>query len=64
VQAYSAKLITIHTFTLAARLTNYPAKGNFPKTTPFTVTVQLPTVVLTPSKPTSFEYTIGSEMIS
>jgi hypothetical protein len=64
VQAVSAELIATHSFTLAARLTNYPSKGYFPKTTPFTVTVQLPTVVLTPSKSTSFEYTIGTEMTS
>jgi hypothetical protein len=39
VQADDASLIGIHTFTLAARLTNYPVKGYFPKTTSFTVTV-------------------------
>ncbi len=64
VQAESAYLIGTHSFTLVASLTNYPYKGYFPKTTPFTVTVQLPTVVHTPSKSTSFEYTIGTEMTS
>jgi hypothetical protein len=48
-------------FTLAARLTNYPAKGYFPKTTPFTVTVSTTTIKeLTPS---SYTYTIGSRML-
>jgi hypothetical protein len=57
-------LIGIHFFTLAAKLTNYPAKGYFPKTTPFNVTVPEPIVVFAPSETTSFEYTIGSEMTS
>jgi hypothetical protein len=64
VKADDVSLTGIHTITLAARLTNYPAKGYFPKTTQFTVTVQPPTVVLTPSETTSFNYTTGSEMTS
>jgi hypothetical protein len=57
-------LIGSYSFTLGVRLTNYPEKGYFPKTTPFTVTVLPPKVLLTPSVATSFEYTIGSVMIS
>jgi hypothetical protein len=64
VQADDASLIGIHSFTLAVRLTDYPEKGYFPKTTNFTVTVESPTVVLIPSETTSFNYTIGSEMTS
>jgi hypothetical protein len=57
-------LIGSYTFTLAARLTDYLAKGYFPRTTQFTVDVTLPTNLLTPNETTSFEYTIGSEMTS
>jgi hypothetical protein len=57
-------LIGTHTYNLAVRLTDYPAKGYFPKKTPFTVTVQLPTIVLTPIESTSFNYFIGSRLIS
>jgi hypothetical protein len=52
--------IGTYQFTLAARLTNYPAKGYFPKTTQFTVTVSSTIKELTPS---SFTYTIGSRML-
>jgi hypothetical protein len=60
VQADDTILIGTYYFTLAARLTNYPAKGYFPKITSFSVSVSSTTKELTPS---SYTYTIGSRML-
>jgi hypothetical protein len=63
VQADSALLIGTHSFILAVKLTNFPEKGYFPKTTPFTVTVKSIPVVLTPNMSSKYTYTINSVMM-